>query len=582
MLDNLWDAVESLWKEQPDIPRAGGKPAEVVVLNGRVFTVDDKQPWAQAVAIQDARLVYVGDRAGVADFVGPKTLVIDAHDQLVTPGFVDNHCHVIWIAALLGVMTKELYEAQSLEDVTRIMRRHAAAHAELPFVLGVGWRYEYIPGEMPNRELGDAILSDRPLFLMSFDGETGWVNSRALELMQTRNAAAMEDLVPVRDPQRSALTGAFLHFYAFDPFNFFPDSEITPGVREKMYAGITDGLRQGLRAGVTSFHDVQLYKSFLPMLLEFHARGGLENVRVRGAFYIGHSALAHQAGLQADLRAWRELGARVNDAHLILGDSVKLYIDGVFANQTAFVMEPYSNKPDSYGVPVWTQEGFNRVVEIVDALEMQVCTHAIGDAGIHRVVNAYEHAQKINGGVTRRHRIEHCMLSLAEDIKRMAALGIHAAMQPTHLFGSVCTEAALGPERLQRLVPWQTLGRAGVDISFGSDWCAGPINPIYGLLIAALRLNYKQADDWGPAEKIDLATAIRYYTLGAARALWMEQDIGSLEVGKYGDLVLWDTNLLEIDQLPFLLTNELELGKLDHFVNLTMVGGTIVYRKGET
>ncbi len=163
----------------------------------------------------------------------------------------------------------------------------------------------------------------------------------------------------------------------------------------------------------------------------------------------------------------------------------------------------------------------------------------------------------------------------------MARLGIFASMQPQHFFDDM-THDAIGSERAQRLMPWRSLLDAGVQVSFGTDWAAGPLNPAYGLLIAALRVNSKGERNVGPKETVPVEEAIRLWTIGSARNLFMEDKIGSLETGKYADLVIFNTDLRKMPTFWFLLTHDIGLGTLDHFVDLTMVGGEEVYVKGRS
>jgi imidazolonepropionase-like amidohydrolase len=148
----------------------------------------------------------------------------------------------------------------------------------------------------------------------------------------------------------------------------------------------------------------------------------------------------------------------------------------------------------------------------------------------------------------------------------MADLRVYAAMQPTHFYSDPDIDAALGLERLQRLMPWQRLQKANVPVSFGSDWCAGPINPVYGLLVAGTRMNYKEETDWGPEEALSVEDGIRNWTIGSARALFWEKEIGSIEVGKFADFVLFGEDITQAATISFFLTHDIELGKLDDFV----------------
>jgi len=558
------------------IRRDGSNPADLAVMNARIFTSDDDNPWAEAVAVKDERISYVGDNEGIADYVGPNTRVIDARKNMMVPGFIDNHCHHLWIGAINAFMPL-LYGAKSIDDVKKTIQAYAAEHPEHPFIMGVGWMYDYVPDRFPTRAMADDILEDRPLFLMSYDGETGWLNSLAFERVK-RYPDVLKQF-PLQVDKNGEETGVLFKFYAFSPFDFFEKDELPPDLQSQMFDKMTDAINDALKSGITTLNDVQLYKRFLPYVLEFGEQGLLNGIRVRGSYYVSHLALEDEEGLNEELREWKALGAKHSNEHLNLGESVKLYIEGLASNYTSLFLEPYNDKPDEYGEALWTQEDFNRVMEIVDGMGMQACTHACGDGGVRMVINAYEHAQTVNGQRDARHRVDHCELITPEDIERMADLGLYAVMQPCHFYGDETSEKVYGEKRLSSRMPWRSLDEAGVNQSFGSDWCAGPMNPIYGFLIAGLRLNYKMNDNWGPEEKIDIENIIKHYTIDSAKALHMDDDVGSIEVGKFGDFVLFSIDLFDLTSWWFLLTHDLELGAMDDFVLFTASGGEIVYHK---
>jgi hypothetical protein len=562
----------------PRFRRDGEDPADIVIANAMVFTGREKTITASSVAVRKGRIIYVGDDRGAAVHVGPGTRLIDAGGRVLTPGFVDNHCHVAWIGGLMALMTKKLYEASNLEEVLETVLEHSRKNPELPFVSGVGWKFEHLPGGAPDRKILDRVIKDRPVFLMSLCGQCGWLNTRALELASQRNPEAFRRLAP-RSDASGVYTGALDHFHSFSPLDFFTEEEIAPAFETAVPLAISEILDEAVSVGVTTLHDVQLYRNFIPHLLRYRERGVFDKVRLRGALYIDSHDLENGERLKENLAWWVET-AKESDERLVLGDSVKLYIDGTAGNHTAFMLQPYTDQPSTRGKPDWTQEDFDRVIELVDAMGLQACTHSCGDAGIRRVINSYERACRINGNRDARHRVEHCELPVPEDRERMARWNILASMQPAHFFGVEGVEEILGSERLNRMMPWRSLEKAGVEISFGSDWCAGPVNPVYGLMIAATRLNYKGKRDWGPEERISLENAVRHWTFDSARALKMDDDIGSVEVGKCADLVLWGTSPFKLTSTWFLLTHDLELGALDDLVDMTMVDGKVVFEKG--
>ncbi len=562
----------------PEYPRTGSQPADWVIVNARILTSNPDQPRAEALAVKGERIVYVGDRSGGADFVGPETVVVNGRGRLVTPGFIDNHCHPLWIGGMTYLQPWELFPLKTQADILAWVKKRAEEHPELPLIGGIGWKMSQLP-EGPRREILDAVVPDRPVMLMSYSGQGGWLNSKAIERMESSNPAAFELLAPMRDPETGRCTGECRHYHVVNFYDYFTADEMGGAVEEGVMAAMAKTLDEALSYGVTTMHDVQIYPQFIPLILKFRDRGGLARVRVRGAYYVGHERLADEAQLKKDLRAWQKFRETESGPHLVLGDSIKLYIDGTLDNWTSFQLEPFTDDPTTCGRPDWTQEEFNRVVALADKLGLQCCTHACGDAGTRRVVNAYEHARKVNGARDARHRVDHCEMAIPEDRLRMAQLGILAAMQPQHFYGCEMIEQRLGYERAQTRGPWRSLHEAGVPVSFGTDWAAGPFNPAYGLLIAALRMNYKGDNDWGPREAIPIEQGIQFWTAGSAHALFMENDIGTLAPGKYADLVVFNTDLRKMPTLWFLLTHEVGLGTFDQFVDLTMVGGQVAYEK---
>ncbi len=560
--------------------RDGSDPAELALLNGRVLTCEGEGSRASSFAARDGRFVYVGDEGGLAPFIGPETEVIDAAGRVVTPGFIDSHNHIMWVGALEPLLSRELYNCKSFEEIEKAVRAHAGENPDLPFVYCMGWSYDLVPGGVPRRETLDAVIKDRPLLLWSECAHCGWANSMALELMEDRNPEMFEQLYPVRDADGRP-TGEFLTFWFFEPMYFFSWEELGSDLRARMLEGMDSAIDAALAVGVTAYDDVMVHKSFIPLILEYKERGGFENCRMRGTFYINH----HMPGAMDELRSflieWMELGKRESDEHLTLGRSVKMGTDGVSTNHTAYLLEPYADRPGFRGEPSWNADDYNAVVELAAGLGLQVCTHACGDAAIRDAVNGYERVAPEGGRLPVPHRVDHCVMPTPEDQRRMARLGVSAAMQPAHFWYGETGPKALGPERMQLVYPFKSMEDAGVNISFGSDWCAGPINPMYGLFLAATRLNYKMKAEWGPGEKISVEKGIIHWTRDSAADLMMEDELGTIEVGKLADFVVFNTDPLKLDSWWFMLTHKVELGGMDGFVDLTYVGGRKVFEKTE-
>lgn len=563
-------------KQGPE--RTGANPADLVLLNGRVLTSDGESRTVEAFAVKDGRFTYIGDDEGIAGFVGPDTGIIDAGGRVVTPGFIDSHCHILWVGALEPLLSQDLYGCKSFDEVKEAVKAHADKNPDLPFVYCMGWSHDIVPGGVPHKDMLDEIIDDRPVVLWSQCAHSGWANTMMLELMQERNPEMFEWLYPARDEQGRP-TGEFLTFWFFEPMHFFNAEELGAELHERMLEGMANAIDAALAVGVTAYDDVMIHRSFIPLIRDFKERGGFERARVRGTFYINHHMPGDMDGLRSFLLEWKELGARESDDHLILGNAVKMGTDGVPTNHTAYLLEPYTDRPDFRGEPSWSVEDYNAVVELASELGFQVCTHACGDAAIRDAINGYERVAPEGGRLSLPYRIDHCVLPTAEDQERMARLGISAAMQPAHFWYGETGERVLGPERMSRLMPHRSMEERGVHISFGSDWCAGPINPMYGLFLAATRLNFRGKAEWGPDEKISVETGIRHWTIGSAKDILLEDDLGSIEVGKFADFVVFNTDPLKLDTWWFMLTHKLDIGGMDDFVDMTYVGGKLVYQK---
>ncbi|MCD4783205.1 MAG: amidohydrolase [Candidatus Eremiobacteraeota bacterium] len=553
--------------------------ADLVIKNGRIFTSDPDNKWAQAVAVKDKLICYVGDDSGVQDYIDSDTKVVDAGGNMVVPGFVDNHCHILWMGALQGIM-KNVYDATSLQEMSAAIIEYGENHPNDPFVMSNGWRFGFFPDGMPDATHADEIISDRPLLMWSSGGHTGLVNTQALALMQERNPAAFEFLTPTHDEVTGKPTGLLLNFQRYNPMDFFSSEEMGGDIEQRMFEAMGTAIDMALEVGVTTLNDMQIYENFIPKILKFYEQGGIQNVRIVCSYYIDPDALDDEAGLKKELEEWKELGQQDYNSHLFLGESVKMYMDGVIGTHTSFMLEPYSDMPDYCGEPYWSQKNFNRVMEIIDGMELQSCVHATGDGATRSVIDGYEHVRKLNGVRDSRHRIEHAEFFAQEDIDRIAPLGIYAAMQPSHFYGGdEMFEAMVGPERVQRVMPWKSLQDAGVELSAGSDWTAAPFNPMFGLLFGSTRINSQGNTDWGPEQKLPIENVLMDYTISSAKAMRLEDSVGSIEVGKYGDFAIFSVDLLDISTWGIDPYSGVGPNDLDGMVIMTIVGGEVVYEK---
>jgi predicted amidohydrolase YtcJ len=285
------------------------------------------------------------------------------------------------------------------------------------------------------------------------------------------------------------------------------------------------------------------------------------------------TALFHPVGRKAsELSSFSMAAESLNDDRLRVS-AIKLYIDDVIEGHTAAMLEPYSDQPEESGETFYSPESFNALVTRLDAAGQQLFIHAIGDRGVRVALDALEHAQEVNGKRDSRHQLVHVELVSPEDQPRFAQLGVTACMQPRHVFPENNGQwaGAVGPERARYAFPWKSLHDAGARLVFSSDWDVSEMNPLVGIYSAVTRqgLRGESPGGWIPQERVDLATAIRAYTLDGAFANFAEDNRGSVSVGKYADLVLLSKNLFEI------VPSEI----LEAQVDLTLVGGEVVYRR---
>jgi len=527
--------------------------ATLVLRNGRIYTVDEKRSWAQAMAVQGDRFVYVGDDEGVDEFVGPETEVIDAGGRLVLPGFIDCHLHTS--TAYLDAHWANLGGALNFEEITERMRKHAAENPEDKIVGGVGWMHDAMSsrGHVPTKEDLDEIVSDRPIFMVSYDGWIVLANTRMTKLAEE----ALRDTSPrmggaVIDPQSGEMTGCFN-----EPADLlYYSGSVSAMIRQKQLDGFRWIFDQLPKYGITgvqdAFADSQDIKAYDALRKE-------DGLKARA--YI---ALGYRRGMSdEELRGFSELRSEFSDEWISVR-AVKLFIDGVLDSHTGALLEPYADDPSSRGETKYDPEEFCGIVTRLDALGFQCWTHACGDRGVRVALDAYEAAARVNGRRDSRHRVEHIEFISGKDIPRFAELDVIASMQPIHAVPTedMAMARAAGPTRMRSSFPWRSLDKSGARLVFSSDWSVADVNPLLGIHAAVTR-----SGEAGYEQSVSLEKAIQAYTVDAAYASFEEDIKGSIEVGKLADFVVISDNLFEIP------AEDIEETK----VVLTVLGGKELY-----
>jgi predicted amidohydrolase YtcJ len=533
--------------------------AEILLVNGRVATLNPRRPWAEALAISGGKIAAVGSTAEIQGLRRAGTQVIDAGKHLVVPGLTD--CHIHFLEGALTLSRVRLEGAETLPELLRRVREYAATNPRVPWIQGRGWVYSsFGAAALPHKQQLDAILPDRPAYLRAFDGHSAWVNSKALALAGiTRETPDPPGGVIVRDSATGELTGVLKERPAQDLIRkVIP----LPSDDEKLSA-LRTALAEARRVGLTRAHSAAFDVPELPLYARLRAAGELTT-----RFYMAHYLPAPQLPAGTWLK---ELQAAAHDYHddWLHAGAVKFYLDGVVESHTAAMLAPFSDNPSLNGKLFWEPSQFRRAVREIDRLGFQIFTHAIGDAAVRLCLDAYSTATP-----GARHRVEHMETISAADIPRFAAQGVIASMQPLHgnpgenLLGVWARNA--GPERSTRGFAWNSILRAGGRLAFGSDWPVVTMNPFAGLQVAVTRQTEKgqPPGGWQAEQRIGIAEALRAYTLDAAYAGRRETSEGSLEAGKEADLLVLSQDLFRID--PY------RIGATEVLLNIT--GGRIVHR----
>jgi hypothetical protein len=531
-----------------------------LISGGAIFTADPERPWAQALLVEGDRIVAAGGQEIIDDCVNLDIERVDIADGLVVPGFVDGHVHVAMTGS--SMLKAQLQGAGSLEEIQKRVVEWAQANPTAPRVLGTNWVHGDIPGGIPSREMLDAIVADRPVYLEAFDFHSSWVNSAALrELGIDRDTPDPVGGRIVRDPDSGEATGYLLENasvnYVWSLLN-----KLEPEVRERH---IATALEAFSRAGITSVVEMALEESHLESMLRMDARGELK-LRIVGHMIIWRSGNSSEE--VALVKRAIELAAQHRGDRLRVG-GIKIIADGTIDNCTAGLSKPYSNGESSE--PIWDAEALNPVVAVADAAGLQVAIHAIGDAAITLAVDAIENAMKINGSSGQRHRIEHLEYARQEDIERMGKLGITASMQPVHLDPAFLDNwrALLGPERASQGWAWPLYQAAGSTLAFGTDTPTAPYLPLLNMYLGSTRKSptHPELPALRPDWALTLEQAIECGTRESAWAARLDHITGMLRPGLAADLVLLDRDVLSGGPSTLLEAN----------VRLTMMNGEIVY-----
>jgi len=528
----------------------GNRFADVVFQGGTILTMDSAAPHAAAVAIKDGRLVFVGADTGVQRWIGTRTRMVRLEGKTLMPSFQDAHLHPV--SSGLELLRCDLTEQSTLDQVTARIRACADSLPAGAWLVGSNWALPIFPAANPRRELLDSLAPGRPAWFTAADGHSGWANTEALA------RAGITAATP--DP----LNGRIERDRTRGPSGVLRESAmrlVTQVLPEPTTEQWRDGLRGALRlmhaAGITAGGEAS---ATLPLLEVYRDLDGLGELNAR--FVVAMYADPTKGMEQVDsFVAWRTMfqSPRVRPT------AVKIFEDGVIEARTAAMLAPYLDRKGYAGEPNWPAERLDSLARILVERDFTIHVHAIGDRAVREALDAIEQAERGRSRGSRRHQIAHLQVIDSADIPRFAALNVIANFQALWAYPDAyirdLTWPALGPERSRWMYPIGSVVRANGPLALGSDWNVSSLVPLLAIQVAITRRDPADstAPQMQPEQAIDLMTALRAYTLGSARALGLDDDSGSLTVGKRADLVVLGADIERVSvnrvgAVPVLLT----------------------------
>ncbi len=536
--------------------------ASLVLTNGNIYTVEEAQPRAQAVVVEDGRITFVGDSAEALRRAPAAARQVDLQGLTVLPGLTDAHAHLYGIGK--RELSFNLEGTAGIEDLQERLSHQAEQTKGEIWIVGRGWiESRWQPARFPDRHDLDAAVSDRPVLLVRADGHGAVANSAALVLADidagTPDPAGGQIL---KDERTGEPTGMLI-----DGAIGLVQRLVPPPDQTQILRALELGARRSVEMGWTQLHIAgNSYKEVraLRQLCE------QDKISLRLYDAIGGPG-ADANRLLASGASLGECGGRLD----VRG--IKLYIDGALGSRGAALLAPYSDAPDNSGLLVNEEKALYPVLVRALRSGIQVQMHAIGDRGNRIALDLYERAFAAVPVSERavaepRWRIEHAQVVAASDIPRFAELGVIASMQPSHAIGDLFfAPARLGPARLQGAYAWRSLLEAGATLVGGSDAPVERGDPMVEFYAAVVRRSLEGFADenWGAGERLSREQALHMFTLGPAYAAFQEDSRGSIAVGKAGDFTVLSADIMQIPGPQILQARAV----------MTIIGGQIVYSR---
>jgi len=514
--------------------------ANLVLKNGFIYTVDGQRTVAEALAVKNGKIIYIGSNGEAGRYIGKGTEMIDLGGRMILPGFIDSHCHPAYGAAheLFDIMFTGL---NSIEEYKKAIWDFAAKHPDAKFIKGRGWKNTLFGKTGPDKRIIDEIIPDIPVALDDEGGHATWVNSLTLKLAGiTKDTKDPRSGVIERDPETGEPTGTLREGAANLVSDLFPDYTV-----EQLMQAVEAYQKMAAAFGITTAHDATVDVNGN----DFNAYKNLEKedrlvMRFRASLFVDPKKGLDQVDRLIAERA-------KNSGPLFQANGAKVYIDGVVEGSTAYLKEPYKHLPNFRGEPRWDTDKLNEMCAALNKNKFQIHVHSIGDAATAMTLDAFAFAAKKNGKRDSRNLITHIQLVDPQDILRFKELGVMAVPQPYWFMKDDyyynLQVPYLGQKRADEEYPMESFFKAGVVVASSSDYAVTiPCDPLHAIQIGITRSVLGVSDPkeilW-PEERATLDQMIASFTINGAYANFLENTTGSIEVGKMADLIVLDKNL---------------------------------------
>lgn len=527
--------------------------ANFVFYNGRVYTVDPKLPWAEAVAVRDKTIVFVGSNREVANWIGPTTQVIDLKRRMLMPGFIDGHNH--FVAGAFAKRGVNLLGSKNKLDALARVREYVQTHPEKNLYLGFNWTFQMFGGTEGTRQDLDSVCQDKPIFLFSEDSHNGWFNTKTLEIAGVNQHTP--DPVPGSAYFQRQTDGTPTGISIEDATMQLAVALGVAGGKAALQETMEQVFPLLAKNGITAYHDMGIFAPRLSdgylgfeLLQEWEQAGKLP-CRVVGV--LGERDAANDPASRLEvLKDWN----RKYRSELVQVTGLKIWADGTYLSHTGVQLEPYADQPDTCGESDWTAETFVKWIEPAHLAGFDVHIHTDGDGAVRRCLDAFEIVAKKHGTLGRRPALHHAYIIHPDDLPRFKTVGVGVNAtgawfvnykgdyeEALKILGVAKTEKEYSIQR--KLVP------LGVNLTFGSDIPGTDVEelaPLYQMQAAYEgHLPGDPTTLQPPSDRLfTLEELLRGYTINGAYQMHLEDKIGSLEEGKLADLIVLERNLFDV------------------------------------